>query len=63
MRLYALEPITFWIGGTPLNHGERAEEDPQNPEACLCGHPSYVECPDWLEYGMWEWEIATEGDA
>jgi hypothetical protein len=26
-----------------LYHGER-----EDSEACLCGHPSYLTCPDWL---------------
>ena len=56
-RHMTLEPIVYWIGNTPLLHGERAEEDPQHPEACLCGHPDYLMCPEWAEHGIASWTI------
>lgn len=53
-----LEPLVYWIGNTPLLHGERAEEDLANPEACLCGYPDYMMCPKWSESGISSWEIS-----
>jgi hypothetical protein len=39
-------PITVSIGSLVIEHGERDDS-----EACLCGHPVYYSCPDWLNGG------------
>ena len=44
-----MSPIVEYIGGVAIRHGERGHElDPDNPEACLCGHPDYWKCDSWL---------------
>ena len=38
-----VRPIVMVFAGHEIHHGERDDS-----EMCLCGHPCYYQCPDWL---------------
>ena len=55
----SFEPMLYWIGDAALEHGERGTEmDVENPEACLCGHPNYLMCPN-SDKGIQSWTISV----
>lgn len=48
-----VEPIVDWIGDFRIAHGERGPDeqpakDNDGEPYCLCGHPRYYVCPQWL---------------
>lgn len=55
-----LPPIVYWIGNVPLLHGERADEDEDNPQYCLCGYPNYMMCPEAETGGIMSFVVGDE---
>lgn len=55
-----LEPRVYWIGDSPLAHGEddeRANDPVWDMPYCLCGHPHYLTCPRDATEGLMTWTI------
>jgi len=51
------EPVVYWVGNVPLMHGERGDDfgdelGSPGSQACLCGHPDYLCCPEFGSGGV-----------
>lgn len=47
-----LAPMVDRAGDFVIRHGERGDLDPENPDACLCGEPFYLWCPEWPDWPL-----------
>jgi hypothetical protein len=63
-----VDPEPDWIGDTPIMHGESERPAPGSSHTlygypslpdmyCLCGHPSYLTCPETWGGSVMDMEI------